>query len=81
MTNNLDINTDKTTITLFTPDPAEHSTTLSLKIKQPNTTKIKTPKIFAITPDPKLTFSQHINVTITKAKQMLNILKALTSTK
>ena len=38
-------------------------------------------KILRITHDPKLTFLQHINVTITKAKQMLNILKALTSTK
>ena len=38
-------------------------------------------KILGITLDPKLTFSQHINITITKTKQMLNILKALTSTK
>ena len=31
-TNNLHINTDKTTTTLSTPDPAEYSTTLSLKL-------------------------------------------------
>ena len=30
--------------------------------------------------DLKLTFSQHINVIVTKAKQTLNILKAFTST-
>ena len=38
-------------------------------------------KILGITLDPKLTFSQNINITITKPKQMLNILKALTSIK
>ena len=37
--------------------------------------------MLGITLDPKPTFSQHINVTINKTKQMLNILKALTSTK
>ena len=31
--------------------------------------------------DPKLAFSQHINITFTKAKQMPTILKAFTSTK
>ena len=31
--------------------------------------------------DPKLTFSQHINITIINAKQTLNSLKTLTSTK
>ena len=33
--NNLHINTEKTTTTLFTPDPAKYGTTLSFK--QPNT--------------------------------------------
>ena len=41
----------------------------------------KHPKILGITLGPKLNFSQNINVTITKPKQTLNILKALTSTK
>ena len=78
---NLHINTDKTTTTLFTPDPAEYSTTLSPKLNNQTLPTTKHPKILGITLDPKLTFSQHINVTITKAKQTLNILKALTSTK
>ena len=77
ITNNLHINTDKTTTTLFTPDPPKYSTTLSLKLNQTFPIK-KHVKIFGIALDPKLIFSQHINVTITKAKQMLNILKALT---
>ena len=80
-TDNLHINTDKPTTTLFTPDPAEYSTTLSLKINNQTLPTTKHPKILRITLEPKLTFSQHINVTITKAKQMLNILKALNSIK
>ena len=78
---NLHINTNKTTNTLFTSDPAEYSTTLSLKLNNQTLPTTKNPKILGITLDPKLTSSQHINVTTTKAKQSLNILKALTSTK
>ena len=80
-TNNLHINTDKTTTTLFTSDSAEYGTTLSLKLNNQTLPTTKHPKILGITLDPKLTFSQHINITITKAKQALNILKALTFTK
>ena len=79
--NNLHINTDKTTTTLFTPDPAEYSTTQSLKLNNQTLPTTNHLKILGITLDPKLTFSQHINVTITKPKQKLNILKAFTSSK
>ena len=78
---NLHINTEKTTTTLFTQDPAEYGTTLSLKLNNQTLPITKHPKILGITLDPKLTFSQHINVTITKAKQTLNIIKALTVAK
>ena len=78
---NLYINTNKTTTTLFTPDLAEYDTTLSLKLNNQTLPTTKHPIILGITLDPKLTFSQRINVTITKAKQTLNILKPLTSTK
>ena len=80
-TNNLYINTDKTTTTIFTPDPAEYSTTLLLKLNKQTLPKTKHPKILRFTLDPKLTFLQHMNVTITKAKQTLIIPKSLTSTK
>ena len=46
-----------------------------------NTTTTKHPKILDITLDSKLTFLQHTNLTITKAKQMLNNLNTLFSTK
>ena len=80
-TNNLYISTDKTTNTLFTPDPAEYSTTLSLKLNNQTLPTTKHMKILGITLDPKLIFSKHINVTIIQAKQLLNILKALILTK
>ena len=54
-TNNLHINTDKTSTTLFTPDPAKYSTTLSLKINNQTLPATKHPNIFGITLDPKLT--------------------------
>ena len=81
ITNNLHINTDKTTTTLFTPDTAKYSITLLLKLNNQTLPTTKYPKILGTTLDPKLTFSQHICVTITKVKQTLNILKALTSSK
>ena len=83
ITNKLHINTDKTTTTLFTPDTAKYSITLSLKLNNQTLPTTKHPKILETTLDPKLTFSQHtrISVTITKVKQTLNILKALTSSK
>ena len=56
-TNNLHINTDKTTTTLFTPDPAESSTTLSLKLNNQALPTTKYPKILGIALDPKLTCS------------------------
>ena len=72
---------DKSTTIIFTPDPAEYSKTLLLKLNNQILPTTKHPKIIEITLDPKLTFLQHVNVTITKAKQILNILKARTSTK
>ena len=75
------IKTDKTTITLFTTNLAEYGTTLSLKLNNQTLPTTKHPKILIITLDPKMIFLQHINITITKAKQTHNILKALVSTK
>ena len=57
-------------MTLLTPYPTEYGTTLSLK--QSNKTNNKTLKILGIALDPKLAFSQHVNITITiKQKKCL----------
>ena len=69
--NYLLLNTDKTTCTLLTPDPAEYNTQLRLQID--NTTH---PKILGLTLDPKLTYNRHIDLAATKARKPINILKS-----
>ena len=48
ITNNVDINTEKTTTTLFTPDPAAYSTTLSLKLNNLTLQQQNTPKFLEL---------------------------------
>src|SRR6188508_2977165 len=61
--NDLILNPDKSTATLFTPDPVEYETILNLTINNTIIPTIKTPKILGLTFDPKLNFG---NVRITK---------------
>ena len=79
--NNLLLNTDKTTCTLFTPDPAEYSTQLGLHIDNTTLPMTTNPKILGLTFDPKLTYNRHTDLAATKARKAINILKVLTSTK
>ena len=79
--NNLLLNPDKSSATLFTPDPAEYSNKLTLSINNTTIPTNRNPKILGITFDPKLTFSTHISNTAEKAKKSNNILKSLTTTK
>jgi hypothetical protein len=79
--NDLTLNPDKSTSTLFTPDPAEYNTTLNLKINNTIIPTDKNPKILGINFDPKLTFKNHIDITDKKAKKSLNIPKSLTTRK
>ena len=79
--NQLHLNPDKTTSTLFTPDPAEYSTQLTLNIDNVVIPTVKNPKILGLTFDPKLTYNSHISKTSDKARNTLKLLKALTSTK
>ena len=78
--NQLTLNASKTTATLFTPDPAEYSTNLTLNINNTQIPTNKEPKILGITFDPKYTFSKHTQNTATKAQKTVHILKALTTT-
>jgi len=79
--NNLQLNADKSTATLFTPDPAEYNTEINLTINNDKIPTIKNPKILGLTLDPKLNFSEHTKITKTKADKSINLLKALTTTK
>src|SRR6476469_1742606 len=77
--NDLILNPDKSTATLFTPDPAEYNKTLSLRINNTLIPTVKNPKILGVPLDPKLNFAEHTRITKEKTDKSLNIVKALTS--
>ena len=74
--NNLTLNSDKTTCTLFTPDPAEYKSYLDLKI---NNTALHMATL-GLTLDPKLTYSTHIHNISVQAHKPLQMIKVLTAT-
>ena len=78
--NNLKLNPDKTTCTLFTPDPAEYTRNLDLKIHTNALPMATDPKVLGLTFDPKLTYGIHIHNISVKAHIPLQIIKALTAT-
>ena len=73
--NNLHVNTDQLPPHFFTSDPADYGTTLSLKLNNQILPTKKHAKMFGITLDPKLTFSQHLNITMTKQNKCLTFSK------
>ena len=77
--NNLTLNPDKTTCTLFTPDPAEYKSNLDQK----NNTALRMathPKVMGLILDPKLTYNTHIHNISVHAHKPLQMIKSLTST-
>ena len=78
--NNLLLNPDKTTCTLFTPDPAEYTSNLDLTINNKALPMATHPKVLGLTLDPKLTYSTHIHNISVQAHKPLQIIKAVTST-
>ena len=77
---NLLLNPDKTTYTLFTPDPAEYTSNLDLTINNKALPMATHPKVLGLTLDPKLTYSTHIHNISVQAQKPLQIIKALTAT-
>ena len=78
--NNIILNPDKTTCTLFTPDPAEYTSNLDLKIHNNALPMATQPKVLGLTLDPKLTYTTHIHNISVHAHTPLQIIKALTAT-
>ena len=78
--NNLLLNPDKTTCTLFTPDPAEYTSNQDLTINNKALPMATHPKVLGLTLDPKLTYSTHIHNISVQAHKPLQIIKALTAT-
>ena len=78
--NNLLLNPDKTTCTLFTPDPAEYTSNLDLTINNKALPMATHPKVLGLTLDPILTYSTHIHNISVQTHKPLQIIKALTAT-
>ena len=76
--NNLTINPDKTTCTLFTPDPAEYNSNLGLNINNKALPMALHPKVLGLTLDPKLTYNAHFQNIATHAQKPLHVIKTLT---
>ena len=62
--NNLTLNPDKTTCTLFAPDPAEYKSNLDLKINNTALPLAMHPKVLGLTLNPKLTYSTHTRLAL-----------------
>ena len=77
--NNLTLNLDKTTCTLFTPDPAEYTRNLDLTINNKALPMTTHPKVLGLTLDPNLTYSTHIHNISVHAHKPLQIIKTLTA--
>ena len=77
--NDLQLNPDKSTSTLFTPDTHEHKTILKLKINNQIIPTNKNHKVLGLHFDPSLKFNTHITKTKDTANKGLNVLKALTT--
>ena len=77
--NNLTLNTDKTTCTLFTLDPAEYKSNPDLKINNTALPMATHPKVLGLILDPKLTYSTHIHISV-QVHKPLQIINALTAT-
>ena len=88
--NNLLLNPDKTTCTLFIPDPADYTINLDLTINNKALPMATNPKVLGLTLDPKLTYSTHIHniyvqahtftTSMYKAHNPLQMINALTAT-
>ena len=74
--NNLTLNPDKTTCTLFTPDPAEYTSNQDLKINNTALPMATHPTILGLTLDPNLTHSTHIHNISVHANKPLQITTA-----
>ena len=78
--NNLTLNQDKTTCTMFTPAPAEYKSYLYLKINNTALPMATHPKYLGLSFDPKLTYSTHIYNISVQAYKPLQMIKTLTAT-
>ena len=78
--NNITLNPDKTTCTLFPPDLSEYKNNMDIKINNTALPMATNPKVMGFTLNLKLTFSAHIHNISVQAHKPLHMIKALTAT-
>ena len=78
--NNPTLNPNKTTCTLFTPDPAGYTSNLDLKIYNTALHMATHPNVLGLTLCPKLTYCTQIHNISKHARKPLQIINALTTT-
>ena len=78
--NNLTLNPDKITCTLFIPDPAEYTCNLDLKINNTALPMATHPKLLGLTLYPTLIYSTHIHNISVHAQTHLQLIITLTKT-
>ena len=78
--NNLTLNPDKTTCTLFTPDNAEYNSNLDLKLNNTALPMATYSKVLCLTFNPILTYNTHIHNISVQAHKPLQLIKILTAT-
>ena len=76
----LQVSPEKSTVTLFTPDPAQARLEPKVKMRNKQVKLDKSPKLLGVHFDTMHSFSKHIDYTVDKAKKKLNILKCLAGT-
>ena len=78
--NNFILNPDTPSCTLFTPDPAEYTSNLDLKIHSTALPMTTHPRVMGLILDSKLTYITHIHNISVHAHKALQIIKSPTTT-
>jgi len=79
-TNRLKVSANKSSLTLITPYNVEYNTHPNITLNNTPLPINNTPKILGVTLDRGMTFKHHINDINNKAKNRLNVMRALTHT-
>ena len=74
------VSPEKSTVTLFSPDPREYNYSPEVKLNDVIVPVEKNSKVLGLVLDPKYRFGQHIDTIVKTGKTKLNALKALAGT-
>jgi hypothetical protein len=78
--NSLIVSAPKSTVTLFTPDPAQAKTHPKITVAGSVLPLVRNPKVLGVYLDTSLTFNKHCDYVAARVKKRNNVLKALAGT-